>query len=77
MVSLTPTVRERTKYDEDDGRLTLFRMDFAATIRNEAGEEEAKRQLLQTARYLKYDVKLPTPQIAEITKLAEAEIDRL
>jgi len=40
-------------------------------------EEETKLQLLQTARYLKYDVKLPTPQIANITKLTEAEIETL
>jgi len=40
-------------------------------------EEEAKLQLLQTAKYLKYEVKLPTPEIAKITKLSEAEIEKL
>jgi len=39
--------------------------------------EEVKRQQFETARALKYDVKMPTPRIAEITKLTEAEIERL
>jgi hypothetical protein len=39
--------------------------------------EEAKRQQLETATALKYDIKLPTQQIAKITKLTEAEIEAL
>jgi len=51
VVSLTPTVREHTKYDEHDGRLTLFRMDFAATIKNESGEE--KRVIIEMQKALR------------------------
>jgi hypothetical protein len=40
-------------------------------------EEEARQQQLQTARELKYGEKMPTSKIAKITKLNEAEIEKL
>jgi hypothetical protein len=40
-------------------------------------EEEARRQLLETARELKYVEKMPTSRIAKITKLTEDEIETL
>ena len=52
VVSLTPTVIERTKRDKDNGALTLFRMDFAATIKNETGEEKRVLIEMQKAKQL-------------------------
>jgi len=52
VISLTPTVIERTKRDKDDGALTLFRMDFAATIKNETGEEKRVLIEMQKAKQL-------------------------
>jgi hypothetical protein len=40
-------------------------------------EEEIRRQLLQTAKDLKYGEKMPTSKIAKITGLPEAEIEKL
>lgn len=40
-------------------------------------EEEIRQQLLQTAKDLKYAEKMPAPKIAKITKLTEAEIEKL
>jgi hypothetical protein len=40
-------------------------------------EEEVRRQLLETARELKYVEKMPVSKIAKITKLTEAEIEKL
>jgi len=40
-------------------------------------EEETRRQLLETAKELKYVEKMPIPKIAKITKLTEAEIENL
>ena len=40
-------------------------------------EEETRRQLLETAKELKYVEKMPIPKIAKITKLTEAEIEKL
>jgi hypothetical protein len=50
VVSLEPAVTEHTKYDKKTGELTLFRMDFAATIKNEAGEEKRVIIEMQKAR---------------------------
>jgi hypothetical protein len=36
-----------------------------------------RRQLLETAKDLKYVEKMPAPKIAKITKLTEAEIESL
>jgi len=52
VVSLTPTVSEHTKRDKDNGALTLFRMDFAATIKNETGEEKRVLIEMQKAKQL-------------------------
>jgi len=52
IVSLTPTVIERTKRDKDSGNLTLFRMDFAATIKNNTGEEKRVLIEMQKAKHL-------------------------
>jgi hypothetical protein len=52
VVSLTPTVSEHTKRDQDSGTPTLFRMDFAATIKNEAGEEKRVLIEMQKAKNL-------------------------
>ncbi|MDR2694070.1 MAG: hypothetical protein LBB74_07640, partial [Chitinispirillales bacterium] len=52
VVSLTPAVIERTKYDKDTGNLTLFRMDFAATIKSETGEEKRVIIEMQKAKHL-------------------------
>jgi uncharacterized tellurite resistance protein B-like protein len=52
VTSLTPTVIERTKRDEDSGKLTLFRMDFAATIMNGNGEEKRVLIEMQKAKHL-------------------------
>ncbi|MDR0306751.1 MAG: hypothetical protein LBI42_07925 [Chitinispirillales bacterium] len=52
VLSLEPTVREHTEYDDKTGKLTLFRMDFAATI--QTGNEGEKRVIieLQKAKHL-------------------------
>ena len=52
VLSLTPTVTERTKRDKDTGNLTLFRMDFAATIKNTTGEEKRVIIEMQKAKHL-------------------------
>jgi hypothetical protein len=52
VVSLEPAVIERTKYDRKNGALTLFRMDFAATIKNEAGEDKRVIIEMQKAKHL-------------------------
>jgi hypothetical protein len=52
VVSLEPAVIEHTKYDKTTGELTLFRMDFAATIKNEAGEEKRVIIEMQKAQHL-------------------------
>ena len=52
VVSLTPTVSEHTKRDKDSGTLTLFRMDFAATIKNVSGEEKRVLIEMQKAKNL-------------------------
>jgi len=52
VISLTPTVIERTKHDKGNGVLTLFRMDFAATIKKETGEEKRVFIEMQKAKHL-------------------------
>ncbi|GBU22124.1 hypothetical protein R80B4_02029 [Fibrobacteres bacterium R8-0-B4] len=52
VISLTPTVIERTKRDKDSAALTLFRMDFAATIKDESGEERRVLIEMQKAKQL-------------------------
>jgi len=39
--------------------------------------EDARQQLLKTAKELKYDEKMPSPKIAKITGLSEEEIGKL
>ncbi len=52
VLSLTPAVIERTKIDKDNPALTLFRMDFAATIKTESGEEKRVLIEMQKAKQL-------------------------
>ncbi|MDR0305562.1 MAG: hypothetical protein LBI42_01865 [Chitinispirillales bacterium] len=71
VLSLKPDVREHTELDKDTGKLTLFRMDFAATIETGNGgkdviiEMQKAKHLGDVYRFKKYlggkyvDSKLP------------------
>jgi hypothetical protein len=50
VISLEPTIQEHTGIDNDSGKLTLFRMDFAATI--ETKEEGKKRVIIEMQKAL-------------------------
>jgi len=39
VLSLEPKIQERTKFDEETGRLTLYRKDFTAAIKTPEGEK--------------------------------------
>ncbi|MDR0305452.1 MAG: hypothetical protein LBI42_01300 [Chitinispirillales bacterium] len=60
VLSLEPTVREHTKFDKDTGKLTLFRMDFAATIKTK--EEGEKRVIIEMQKAM---------HLADVTRFRE------
>ena len=39
VLTLEPKIQERTKFDKETGKLTLYRKDFTATIKTEEGEK--------------------------------------
>jgi hypothetical protein len=49
ILSLVPSIQEHSDLKDDTGRLTLFRMDFAATIETEEGE---KRVIIEMQKAL-------------------------
>ena len=50
VLSLEPTIQERTDVDKETGKITLFRMDFAATI--ETRDEGRKRVIIEMQKAL-------------------------
>ncbi|MDR3000809.1 MAG: hypothetical protein LBU89_06045, partial [Fibromonadaceae bacterium] len=50
ILSLEPSIQEHSEFGEDAGKLTLFRMDFAATIETE--EEGEKRVIIEMQKAL-------------------------
>ena len=50
VLSLEPSIQEHTDLEKDSGKLTLFRMDFAATIESE--EEGKKRVIIEMQKAL-------------------------
>jgi hypothetical protein len=50
VLSLDPSIQEHSEFGEDAGKLTLFRMDFAATIETE--EEDEKRVIIEMQKAL-------------------------
>ncbi|MDR0307133.1 MAG: hypothetical protein LBI42_09895 [Chitinispirillales bacterium] len=60
VLSLEPAIREHTKFDKDTGKLTLFRMDFAATIKTK--EDGEKRVIIEMQKAM---------HLADVTRFRE------
>ncbi|MCL1947621.1 MAG: hypothetical protein FWF51_10825, partial [Chitinivibrionia bacterium] len=52
VISLEPTVQERTMHNRETREISLFRMDFAATI--ETKEEGKKRVIIEMQKALHF-----------------------